>query len=179
MNLQGLIGSLLLAKQNSEMESEEMSMRKRGWILLLVLVLLPGMMMSCARKTISVEQPGYTKADDAQAARMKELERQRAIEEERLKEEALRDKEMARQNAKDRFINEDVLFGFDESYLTAQAQDILKIKAIYLRENPALSVIIEGHCDERGTTDYNIALETRGPTASNHFSLIWGSRHPG
>ena len=151
-------------------------MRKRSWIILLVLVLLPGMMlmMSCAKKTIGVDQSGYTKADDAEAARMKELERQRAIEEERLREEALREQEMAKQNARERFINEDVLFNFDESALTPEAQQILKIKSNYLKKNPALSVIIEGHCDERGTTDYNIALGDRRANSTKLFLMDLG-----
>jgi len=158
------------------MESEEISMRKRTGMLLIMLVLIPGMMlmMSCAKKTLHVDPSGYTKADEDEAARMKELERQRAIEEERLKEEALREQEMAKQNARERFINEDVLFNYDESSLTPEAQQILKIKSIYLKENPTVSVIIEGHCDERGTTDYNIALGDRRANSAKLFLMDLG-----
>lgn len=151
-------------------------MPKRSWILLLVLMLISGMMLmtSCAKKTLGVSQPGITMSDDDEAARLRELERQRAIEEERLKETALREQETARQIARDRFINEDIFFDFDKYDLKPEAQGILKIKAIYLEENPRISIIIEGHCDERGTSEYNVALGERRANSAKSFLLDLG-----
>jgi peptidoglycan-associated lipoprotein len=64
------------------------------------------------------------------------------------------------------FENEDIYFAYDSSAVTAQAQDILRKKAAFLKTNPNLKVTIEGHCDERGTNEYNLALgEARARTA--------------
>ena len=60
-----------------------------------------------------------------------------------------------------RFINEDIFFEFDSSTLNAQDQAILKAKAEWMARNPHLNIVIEGHCDNRGTTEYNLALGER------------------
>ena len=56
---------------------------------------------------------------------------------------------------------EDVFFGLDQYNLDKSAREILVKNAEWLRQNPHLKVKLEGHCDERGTNNYNIALGTR------------------
>lgn len=85
--------------------------------------------------------------DEVAAQRLKEQQEQ----------EALRMKEAARQQ----FENEDVYFNFDDATLTAEAIEVLTQKVAYLRDNPGVSITVEGHCDERGTSEYNIALGER------------------
>jgi peptidoglycan-associated lipoprotein len=64
------------------------------------------------------------------------------------------------------FENEDVLFAYDSSALSPQAQDILRKKAGFLKASPNVKVTIEGHTDERGTNEYNLALgEARAKSA--------------
>ena len=53
---------------------------------------------------------------------------------------------------------ETVYFGFDSSSIQASVLNTLKKNAKYLRANPSVKVVVEGHCDERGTTEYNLAL---------------------
>ncbi|HWO40251.1 MAG TPA: peptidoglycan-associated lipoprotein Pal [Candidatus Eisenbacteria bacterium] len=55
----------------------------------------------------------------------------------------------------------DVNFDFDSHELTEQARGILKNNAEWLKANPSVRVQIEGHCDERGTVEYNLALGAR------------------
>ena len=62
---------------------------------------------------------------------------------------------------RERFINEDIFFEFDSSTLSAGAQTILKAKAEWMARNAHLNIVIEGHCDNRGTTEYNLALGER------------------
>jgi len=112
-----------------------------------------------------------TQADD-EAARQREAEaaRQRAMEEERLNAEKM---------ARNMFVNEDIYFGFDRYNLLPAAQAVLKKKAAWLRNNPDVSVSIEGHCDERGTNEYNIALGDRRAESAKAFLIdlgISGSR---
>ena len=58
-------------------------------------------------------------------------------------------------------ILKDVNFGFDRYDLVPDARNILKSHAEWLKANPNRNVVIEGHCDERGTVEYNLALGER------------------
>lgn len=55
----------------------------------------------------------------------------------------------------------DVHFAFDSSALSSQSKSLLSENARWLNDNPNQQVIIEGHCDERGTIEYNLALGDR------------------
>ncbi|MBM3421955.1 MAG: peptidoglycan-associated lipoprotein Pal [Chlorobi bacterium] len=64
----------------------------------------------------------------------------------------------------------DVFFDFDSSMLAQEAQDRLVQNAAWMKSNPGRSVLIEGHCDDRGTSEYNIALgERRAVTAKEYL----------
>ena len=65
---------------------------------------------------------------------------------------------------------ERVLFDFDQFTLSAEARRILGENARYLNANSAVKVVIEGHCDERGSDEYNLALgESRALAAKNYL----------
>lgn len=71
------------------------------------------------------------------------------------------------------FENQDIHFAFDSARLTAEAQQILRSKAEWLRENPRVRVRIEGHCDDRGTNEYNLALgESRAENAKEYLVAL-------
>jgi peptidoglycan-associated lipoprotein len=72
------------------------------------------------------------------------------------------------------FENEDILFEFDSASLSVEAQEILRAKAAWLRENSRARVVIEGHCDERGTNEYNLALGDRRAFSSKSFLVDLG-----
>lgn len=55
----------------------------------------------------------------------------------------------------------DVHFAFDSAALTEQGKAELKENATWLADNPGQQVVVEGHCDERGTAEYNLALGER------------------
>ena len=65
-------------------------------------------------------------------------------------------------------------FGYDSSALTADTEGTLMRQAAFLNANPALTVTLEGHCDERGTREYNLALGERRATAARDFLLALG-----
>ncbi len=75
---------------------------------------------------------------------------------------------------RERFINADIFFEFDSSTLSAEAESILKAKAEYMRRNAALTIVIEGHCDNRGTTEYNLALGERRAESVKGFLVDLG-----
>ena len=68
----------------------------------------------------------------------------------------------------------DPYFAFDASTLDAEAQDALQQSARWLRDNPAYSIRIEGHCDERGTEQYNLALGDRRAQAALDYLATLG-----
>ncbi|MGL3823498.1 peptidoglycan-associated lipoprotein Pal [Sphingopyxis sp. R3-92] len=66
-----------------------------------------------------------------------------------------------------------VFFGFDQYNVDAEDQATLQSQAQWLQRNPAVRVTLEGHADERGTRDYNIALgERRANAAKNYLASI-------
>lgn len=63
-----------------------------------------------------------------------------------------------------------VFFDFDKYDVTAQGRETLNANGRILKDNPAMRLTIEGHCDERGTTQYNLALgEKRARAAMNYL----------
>jgi len=67
-----------------------------------------------------------------------------------------------------------VYFGFDSSELAGEAQATLDRQAAFLNVNPTMVVVIEGHADERGTREYNLALGDRRAVAVRDYLLAKG-----
>jgi len=68
----------------------------------------------------------------------------------------------------------DIHFGYDSAQLTNQARADLEANAKWLLRNPSVTILIEGHCDERGTVEYNLALGERRSMAAYNFMLNMG-----
>ena len=71
-------------------------------------------------------------------------------------------------------IGNTVYFAFDSAALDPRAQQTLSRQAAFLKVNPSIKITIEGHCDERGTREYNLALGERRASASRDFLLAQG-----
>jgi peptidoglycan-associated lipoprotein len=67
-----------------------------------------------------------------------------------------------------------ILFSFDQFSLTPEARDTLAANAIVLETAPALKVGIEGHCDDRGSDEYNLALGERRAQAVKDYLMSLG-----
>lgn len=67
-----------------------------------------------------------------------------------------------------------VLFAVDQSTLSAEAQGVLGRQAQWLQSNPDYAIIIEGHADEQGTREYNLALGARRASAVQDFLISQG-----
>ncbi len=98
------------------------------------------------------------------------------IREQELREKALREEEARRQKEhleKARFESEDIHFEFDQAILSDTAKQNLNKKAQWLKDFPAAKVLIEGHCDERGSAEYNLALgQKRADAAMNYLTSL-------
>lgn len=67
----------------------------------------------------------------------------------------------------------DIHFEFDKYDLTAEARNILAENSKYLLQHPTVEIIIEGHCDERGSNEYNMALgEKRALSAKKYLEML-------
>ena len=149
-------------------------MTNRFWRGLALLLVIPGLMFaaSCAKKQV-VSEPAAE--EEAEARRLAAGEEARAapgtLEEQRLREQARERKELAE---RERFLNEDIRFEFDRSRLVPEAKKILRRKAKWLRAHHDVSVIVEGHCDERGTSEYNMALGDRRARRAKSFVVDLG-----
>ncbi len=135
--------------------------RMFGLFTLIVVTL--GLVAGCSRKKPpETEDRGRTQpvvdTPDAGAA------------ERRAAEEAAR---RARENAL-ASIREPIYFDFDQSDLRPEAREVLNRKAEALRSYPDLRIRIEGHCDERGTVEYNLALGERRADAARMYLIDLG-----
>ncbi|MBT3310364.1 MAG: peptidoglycan-associated lipoprotein Pal [Desulfobacterales bacterium] len=137
-------------------------MQKNLRICLALVLVVPGLLLnaSCAKKPVS-QQQSTTSMDNR--AIQTDIERQRA--------EAA---ELAKMKAKEKFENTDIYFDYDESTLKSEAMEALKAKVEWLKMNPVVSVVIEGHCDERGSAEYNLALGDRRAESTKSFMVDMG-----
>ena len=67
-----------------------------------------------------------------------------------------------------------VFFATNESILTTMSRDTLRKQATWLRENSNVNVVVEGHADERGTREYNLALGERRANAAKDYLMTYG-----
>lgn len=71
-------------------------------------------------------------------------------------------------------VGDRVLFLVDQSTLSGEARTILQGQAQWLQTNPDYAIIIEGHADEQGTREYNLALGARRASAAQDFLISQG-----
>jgi peptidoglycan-associated lipoprotein len=106
-------------------------------------------LMGCSRKR-QVETDDRGRTDPGTVVDMPD---RGADDRNRLEEEAI-----AARNAALSAIGEQIYFDFDQSDLRSEAREVLNRKAEVLRDYPDIRIRIEGHADERGTVEYNLAL---------------------
>lgn len=166
-------------------------MKNRVWINLITAILVAGLFftVSCAKKTIvsdatAIQDQAKIEADEkaAKAEAEAEAKAQAQADAERIAQQELEDrianekalKDAKIMAAKKRFENQNIHFDYDSSQLSSMAKTVLKEKAEWLKANYSASVTIEGHCDERGTTEYNLSLGERRATAAKAYLVNLG-----
>jgi peptidoglycan-associated lipoprotein len=168
--------------------------------LILVLVLCFGLILSgCPKKTVMKDEPTVKKSEDAarleaeRAAREKAEREEREREAARIKEEEVRkakEKEFERKEFERSLVAKkqpgiegevlesrllrDVHFDFDKYDIRPEDGPVLKENAALLMKSPAVKVQIEGHCDERGTAEYNLALGERRANSTKKYLVSLG-----
>ncbi len=108
-----------------------------------------------------------TRDEEAERRAAEEAERRRLAEEEARRREAERSRVVS-------IVTERVFFDFDRSDIRSDMESILQRKVSVLREYPGIVVRIEGHADERGSNEYNLALGQRRAEAVRRYLLSYG-----
>lgn len=93
---------------------------------------------------------------------------------EAVRQARLEDLNAAKKAAEDGINSKKIYFDFDRSELNTEAQAVLKEIAVVLESSPSYSLDISGHCDERGTIEYNMALGQRRAQSAKKFLISLG-----
>jgi peptidoglycan-associated lipoprotein len=163
-------------------------MGKRS-LVVLVLILCVGLVLTgCPKKTVVKEEPSMKKAEEAVAEREKAAKLEREKELARIREEeakkakeqefekslvAKKEPGIAGEVFESRLLK-DIHFDFDKYDIRPEDTEILKENAALLMQYPKVKIQTEGHCDERGTNEYNLALGERRANAAKKYLLSLG-----
>ena len=71
-------------------------------------------------------------------------------------------------------VKDRVFFATNESILTTASRETLRAQAAWLRKNSNINVVLEGHADERGTREYNLALGERRANSAKDYLMTYG-----
>ena len=140
---------------------------------LIVMAIVAGLFtsLSCSNKQVQTEAP----VAQAQEQVMTAENTQEELEQERLEREATESRLRAE---KIKFMYEDVSFKKGRYSLSPEAQETLKRKAAWLMKNPELTVLVEGHTDEKGSKERNFALGDLRAGAVKSFLIRQGIESP-
>jgi peptidoglycan-associated lipoprotein len=164
-------------------------MVKKSFSILIVILCLGLIMAGCPKKTVVKEEPSVTKSEEASR-----LEAERAAREAKEKESARIKEEEAKKEREKEFekslvakktpgiegevfestLLKDIHFDFDKYDIRPGDTEILKENAALLIKHPNVKIQLEGHCDERGTIEYNLALGERRANSTKKYLISIG-----
>ncbi|MDD3313412.1 peptidoglycan-associated lipoprotein Pal [Pseudodesulfovibrio sp.] len=146
---------------------------KSKWYPVLLFVVAFAMILSggCATKKTTSTPPGaQVEVKDESKWTPPAPEEKPAVDEAALAAEA---EQKAKAQAVQELTSVTIHFDFDSYELSQEARSTLALKANIMRRFPDVRVVIEGHCDERGTEEYNLALgERRARAAYEHLVIL-------
>jgi peptidoglycan-associated lipoprotein len=172
----------LINSKYSNHLSREVAMVKKSISIIIFSICIGLILMGCPKKTVVKEEPSVKKEETAAAKA--EAERIAKEREARLSEEAAKkDLEKGLVAKKEPGIEgvvfessllKDIYFEFDKYDIRPGDGVILKQNAEILKKYPKVKIQIEGHCDERGTNEYNLALGERRANSTKNYLISLG-----
>jgi len=165
------------------------------WSWMVVVIFLMALGSGCGKKTVRSEAVPYTPSvEERKPAEMKETKLEpvspdKAAEEKRIQEEtlreqalrekALREKAMAEEAARKEALAREaalkgmklgpIYFDFDQAVILDSQREAMVKNSEWLKAHPQAKIRVEGHCDERGTSEYNLALGQKRADAAKRF----------
>jgi peptidoglycan-associated lipoprotein len=142
----------------------------RKTLVILLLILMVGCSKKYAKDTEVTDLPEGEATEEVAAEGIEEEYVEEIIitrEEDKIGETVISPEEEART------VFKDVFFDYDQYNVRPDARPILDNVALFLSRNKNFNVVVEGHCDERGTNEYNLALgEKRAKSAQSYLSSL-------
>ena len=147
----------------------------KKWCVVLGVILSLMVMASCAKKTVKEEPMVTGRAGEQAPGKPGEGTEGAGIDEKSLQASLERKKYPGIEGEfLESSLLKDVRFGFDKYDLTPKAREILSQNAELLLKNPRVKIQVEGHCDERGTVEYNLALGERRANSTRQYLISLG-----
>jgi peptidoglycan-associated lipoprotein len=147
----------------------------KKWFVVLGVIISLMVMVSCAKKAVREEPVATGKAGEQAWGKPGEGAERAGVEEKSLQASLERKKYPGIEGEfLESSLLKDIHFGFDRYDLTPKAREILAENAELLLKNPRAKIQIEGHCDERGTVEYNLALGERRATSTRQYLISLG-----
>ena len=150
-------------------------MSKKSLIATILILSIALMMTGCPKKTVVKEEPSVTKETAAKA------EAERATKEKETKTKEQFEKSLVAERTPgiegqvfESSLLKDIHFDFDKYDILPGEADILKENAALLKKFPNVKIQIEGHCDARGTIEYNLALGERRANRTKEYLVSLG-----
>lgn len=137
------------------------------FIVLLSLLFVASFTVSCGKKAV-VKGEGEEMTAAAEPEKPTEIKEEVVAIPEKVTEEEVVAKA---EEAVEEITFENIHFDFDRYFIREDAKPTLEKLGAYLIENPGVKVLIEGHCDERGTNEYNFALGERRAEAAKQYLI--------
>jgi len=144
-------------------------------VFVLALLVLGLMLAGCPPKKVVQPEPQQQPTVTPQETKQKgvpEVKPEERITEQRLAK--IETKEEPSKYIEEKDLFEDIHFDFDRYDIRLDAQPILQKTASWLLKNTSKKILIEGHCDERGTNEYNLALGDRRAKAARDYLTALG-----
>lgn len=175
-------------------------MKRKSYIVSIIFILCLGLvLMGCPKKTVMKDDPSVAQKEAARQE-AERLAKEKEVKEAERRDKEIREKEVAKLKEEEArrelerslvakktpgiegvvfesSLLKTIHFDFDRFDIRPQDADILKQNAEVLKRFPAVKIQIEGHCDDRGTNEYNLSLgERRANSTKNYLMLLGISR---
>jgi len=152
--------------------------RKMIWLVLAVLCVILLVSSGCAQKAAVKESTAPMEEQKVAPQATQEPQKDTAAEDEArrkaMEEQAMKEQAMKEQEAKEAALFADIRFDYDKSIIRTEYRDRLKNQADWFGGNSWQQLTIEGNCDERGTSEYNLALGQRRADAAKKYLIELG-----
>ena len=178
-------------------------MIKKSFSIFVLILCLGLFLVGCPKKTVkfSREQPSAQKSEEARRLEAEQAAKEARKAKEAREAQEAKDRELARIKEeeaklaqgrelekslvakKERGIEgevfeskllKDIRFDYDKYEIRREDEEILRENAAFLKKNPKMKIQIEGHCDDRGTAEYNLALGERRANSTKKYLVSLG-----
>ncbi len=150
-------------------------MRKKSLMITVLILCLGLVMMGCPKKTVVKEEPSVKKEEPAKSEAERAAKEKGAATKEQFEKSLVAEKTPGIEGQVfESSLLKDIHFNFDKYDIRPEDAAVLKENAALLKRFPNVKVQIEGHCDERGTVEYNLALGERRANRTKDYLVSLG-----